>query len=217
MTPARFADRVAGMKSDREVYSALRILSDAEAIEDTRTRRDCVVRWIASPEQVQELAADGNGREAHTGRLARGPEGQLGEGSTLAEPSHLWPVLAGLARASAGGERRLLRLSRREVARWAGGSFAAARRTLDALQLAGLLGWRDDGERSGYVPVQPDLPISELPVDWERLASRRGLELRKLRRMERYAYQGGCRRRYLLRYFGEDFGRWRCGGCDRCA
>ncbi len=216
VTPRRFASGVSGMKSDREVYSALRILSDAEAIEDTRARRDCVVRWIASPGRVQELVGEGNGRDGQTDRHPHGPVLGSGRGSRPVEP-YLWPVLAGLARASAGGERRLLRLSRRDVARWAGGSFAAARRTLDALQLAGLLGWRDDGEQSGYVPVQPDLPTSELPVDWERLASRRTLELRKLRRMERYAYQGGCRRRYLLRYFGEDFERWRCGGCDRCA
>ncbi len=217
VTPARFAERVAGMKSDREVYSALRILSDAEAIEDTRARRDCVVRWIAGPDQVQELVAEGNGQDGRTGRLTQQLEERMGDGPALAECANLWPVLAGLARASAGGERRLVRLSRREVARWAGGSFAAARRTLDALQNARVLGWRDDGERSGYQPVQPDLTLGELPVDWERLASRRALELRKLRRMERYAYQGGCRRRYLLRYFGEEFGRWRCGGCDRCA
>ncbi len=126
------------------------------------------------------------------------------------------PMLEGLVRASAGGERRLIRLSRREVASWTGGSFAAARTTLDLLQGMGLLGWRDEGARSGYLPVQPDARAAELPVDWQRLAARRALELRKLRRMERYAYQGGCRRRFLLAYFGEQFGRWRCGGCDRC-
>ncbi len=216
VTPARFADRVAGMKSDREVYSALRILSDAEAIEDTRARRDCVVRWIVSPGRVQELLTDGDGRDPDISRISGDGRGG-GDGLFRGDTEQLRSVLAGLARASAGGERRLLRVSRRQVARWTGGSFVAARQTLDTLQELGLLGWRDDGERSGYVPVQPDLPIAELPVDWGRLASRRGLELSKLRRMERYAYQGGCRRRYLLRYFGEDFGRWRCGGCDRCA
>jgi ATP-dependent DNA helicase RecQ len=42
------------------------------------------------------------------------------------------------------------------------------------------------------------------------------MELRKLKRMEGYAYRRGCRRRYLLDYFGEHSGRSRCGGCDRC-
>ncbi|NIR46462.1 MAG: hypothetical protein GWN99_18575, partial [Gemmatimonadetes bacterium] len=26
----------------------------------------------------------------------------------------------------------------------------------------------------------------------------------------------GCRRRYLLRYFGEEMPTWKCGACDRC-
>jgi ATP-dependent DNA helicase RecQ len=126
------------------------------------------------------------------------------------------PVLEGLARISVQAERRHLRISRREIARWSGGDFGSARAALDALQQAGLLGWRDDGLRSGYVPSDLKLEPDALPVDWEQVAARRALELRKLKRMETYAYQGGCRRRYLLRYFGEEMPRRRCAACDRC-
>ena len=195
VTPAQFAARVKDAKSEGEIYSALRILRDAGAVEDTAARSSCTVRWIASPAQLRQLLEYENGSE---------------------EQLAVQPVLEGLARISAQGERRHLRLSRREVARWTGGDFGAAREALDALQRAGLIGWRDDGLRSGYVPSDLNLEPDALPVDWERVAARRALEMRKLKRMETYAYQTGCRRRYLLRYFGEEMPRGRCAGCDRC-
>ena len=192
---ARFAHRVKGLKSEREVYSALRILREAGAVEDAAARRDCTVRWIASLAQIEDLLRDGGG---------------------AADVPELVPLLEGLARASAGGERRLLRLSRREIARWAGGDFGAARAGLDALQRAGLLGWRDEGQSAGYLPRDPGLGPDELSLDWERILARRNLELRKLRCMEKYAFQRGCRRRYILGYFGEYLARGQCHGCDRC-
>ena len=38
----------------------------------------------------------------------------------------------------------------------------------------------------------------------------------KLRRMAEYAEQSGCRRKYLLNYFGETWEEPTCGSCDRC-
>ncbi|UCC47342.1 MAG: RecQ family zinc-binding domain-containing protein, partial [Gemmatimonadota bacterium] len=163
--------------------------------EDAAARRDCTVRWIASRAQIEELLRD------------RGGAGDL---------PGVVPLLEGLARASVNGERRLLQLSRREIARWTGGDFAAARAGLDALQRAGLLGWRDEGDSAGYLPRDLGVGPEELLLDWERVVARRNLELRKLKRMEKYAYQRGCRRRYILSYFGEHLGRSRCRRCDRC-
>jgi superfamily II DNA helicase RecQ len=39
--------------------------------------------------------------------------------------------------------------------------------------------------------------------------------LDKVDAVQRYARSRGCRRRALLRYFGEDAPQ-RCGSCDRC-
>jgi ATP-dependent DNA helicase RecQ len=195
VSPSRFAGRVKGAKSEREIYSALRVLRDSGAIEDARTRRGCVVRWIASPQRVEEYVRHGNG---------------WGLAPDVAA------VLAGLAQASAFAEVRRLRFSHGELARWSGGDFRSAHEALDALQEAGLLGWRDEGQRSGYWPRQPDRASEELPVDWERLTALRALELRKLKRMEKYAYMRGCRRRYLLGYFGEAASSRRCSSCDAC-
>jgi ATP-dependent DNA helicase RecQ len=49
----------------------------------------------------------------------------------------------------------------------------------------------------------------------ERLERRRA-EKRKLRAVAAYARGRGCRRKTLLRWFGEALDRGACGGCDRC-
>ena len=182
--------------SSREVHSALRILRDAGVVENAAARSACSIRWIASQTELRALIEDGNGAGS--------------------EPGPVLPVLRGLARASGYGRHRSFRVSRRELSRWTGGDLTAARTALRALQAAGLLGWREESARSGWVPTEPAHAAERLPVDWDRVAARRALELLKLQRMEKYAYGRGCRRRYLLRYFGEESVAWRCGACDRC-
>ncbi len=53
--------------------------------------------------------------------------------------------------------------------------------------------------------------IEEKPDPKEREAARAQLEL-----MVHYAEGSGCRRRYLLNYFGEKFEPENCGACDNC-
>ncbi len=196
--PARLktiARRVHGIKSEREVESALRILGDDGVIEDCAAGATYAVRWIASPESVDLLLANGCSSEISV------------------EALH---VLRGLYEHSATGTNRFLRFRRRELARFAGGDLTATRAALDELQRGGLIGWRDDARNTGFVPREPTMDPADVAVDWDRVARRRKFELLKLRRMEEYAFQQGCRRRYLLRYFGESFHRSRCDGCDRC-
>ena len=51
-------------------------------------------------------------------------------------------------------------------------------------------------------------------VSWEPVQRRRRHAEERLRTMERYAREGGCRRRALVGYFGERLAD--CAGCDRC-
>ena len=44
----------------------------------------------------------------------------------------------------------------------------------------------------------------------------RRIALRKLQEMTGYCEATGCRRHYLLRYFGEEYPRANCGSCDTC-
>ena len=198
---SRFVRRVPGVKSEREAYSALRILTEAGCVVNLAREATCTVRWIARPERVETL----------TVALEAG-----NEAGGIFSDIEACAVLSGLARASGHGRRRFLRMERREIGRWVPGGYPAARRGLDALQAAGLLGWRDDGSAAGYAVTDVRMSPETIPVDWEKVGRRRALEMRKLRSMEGYAYARECRRRYLLRYFGEAYGRSRCGGCDRC-
>jgi ATP-dependent DNA helicase RecQ len=47
-------------------------------------------------------------------------------------------------------------------------------------------------------------------------ARRRDAERTKLDMMQRYAYSKGCRRTFILRYFGDPAAPGRCDGCDNC-
>ena len=191
---SRFGPRVPGVKSERELYSALRILTDAGAVRAADSRRCASLRWIASRRQLRDLLGDGGSAQGLP-RLA---------------------LLESLARRSNFGARRWFRVPLQELARLFGGDHAALRSALAALQAEGVLGWREEGKGSGYALGDARRPARDLPIDWERIGTRRALELRKLRRMERYAFQGGCRRRYLLSYFGDECVGLRCGSCDRC-
>jgi len=86
--------------------------------------------------------------------------------------------------------------------------------TLRILERHGLL--RND--QGGWVAVRPD-PEVYPPLDVESLARRAEVERSKLKTMMDYAYWSGCRRQFVLDYFGDaewsDRGK-RCGACDSC-
>src|SRR5690606_3974787 len=114
-----------------------------------------------------------------------------------------------------------MRLSLRDLARAAeierGPVLAEA--ALRALERAGALRI-EDAQRAGdadlrVVVVEGD---AENPpsVDWRMLRRGREREYTKLEWMQRYAYTRGCRRGFVLRYFGDPAAMRHCGACDRC-
>jgi ATP-dependent DNA helicase RecQ len=54
------------------------------------------------------------------------------------------------------------------------------------------------------------------PRDWQEVNERRRREQKRLERMRGYTTCSGCRRAFLLRYFGEQPEQTRCAGCDNC-
>ena len=62
-----------------------------------------------------------------------------------------------------------------------------------------------DARSEGAVAVNPAMD-----------ARRRKADLEKLDIMQRYAYAKGCRRTFILRYFGDPAATGRCEGCDNC-
>ena len=69
---------------------------------------------------------------------------------------------------------------------------------------------------SGQIHIESEqsaAQIAEAAVRQQELL--KGLRGRRLEQMQEYAETRGCRREYLLRYFGDDY-TGPCGNCDRC-
>jgi ATP-dependent DNA helicase RecQ len=81
-------------------------------------------------------------------------------------------------------------------------------------------------ERAGWVTWKDLRPLTWLQtprvstpdaLPWEEIARSRNAQEDLLEGMRSYVLTGECRRKYLLRYFGDpDADMVECGGCDRC-
>jgi len=80
------------------------------------------------------------------------------------------------------------------------------------LQERGYLAWRPPERTGGVELLRPDQPLD---LDEDAMHRRRRREFDKLESMLGYA-RAGCRRRYLIRHFGETPPWTRCGSCDGC-
>lgn len=187
-SPSVLASLVGGKTSEREAESALRILNTAGAIVDEAASTALArVRLLATPERIKrELTGDADPALGILRALWRIAGEKLQTGATVNLDS-LPPGLAGLQTASS---------------------------LLDDLQSRQLLIWERVG--GGLRLVSPDMPIQRLNVDWSLLARRRTAELNKLDAVQKYVYAKGCRRGFVLRYFGDPAAMSKCDGCDNC-
>jgi ATP-dependent DNA helicase RecQ len=87
-------------------------------------------------------------------------------------------------------------------------------RLMDRLAALGLVDWRPRGIGARFL-LTPAFLAPGLGVDWDRVKRKHHADLDKLRKIHSYAFQSGCRRRFILGYFGESAPP-RCGRCDRC-
>ena len=76
------------------------------------------------------------------------------------------------------------------------------------------MAWERTG--GGVRLADPGAPLDRFEVGWEGIERRRATEAAKLDTMQRYAYTAGCRRAFILRYFGDGAAGARCTGCDNC-
>jgi ATP-dependent DNA helicase RecQ len=94
------------------------------------------------------------------------------------------------------------------------GGAMGATPLLEDLEQAQFVEWRRLG--GGDRVSDPRRPLTAYPLDWAALERRRKAELAKLDAMQQYAYASGCRRGFVLRYFGDPAAGKDCGGCDNC-
>ncbi|HEX6937856.1 MAG TPA: ATP-dependent DNA helicase RecQ [Longimicrobiales bacterium] len=187
---AELAHRARRARGTRQVQSALRILEDAGVVRRRNLRTAPRLRLIATPERIAE-------------RLA---------GGTDASARHLLDALR-----ENFGDAALQRGV--ELDAWAlegtGTTLEEASTIFDALREECFVDW-DAGAGGERVEATLDVPPERLPVDWQAVRAGRARELEKLRRMVGYALHTGCRRGYVLRYFGDPDAMDRCDRCDNC-
>jgi ATP-dependent DNA helicase RecQ len=182
--------RAAGVKGDRQAASAMRVLEQFGLVRQSFGNAPPAVR-------VRLLAT--------AARISR----ELGE-----RPDEIG-FLRGLWR-TAGGDalEQGVELRWRALDRAAGAPDRAAG-LLDALQERGFVEWTAFHGEGTWV-LDRRTPVERLPVDWRGLEARKEAELRKLQKVQGYAYTDGCRRGFVLRYFGDPAAMDACGACDNC-
>ena len=84
---------------------------------------------------------------------------------------------------------------------------------LALLKKAGFIEMR---ARSRYGLTSDALKNRELVLNLTNYDTKKSYDQSKLAMMLQYAETRGCRRRFILNYFGEEFGRGNCGQCDNC-
>ncbi len=188
LTPVEIAASLAGKVSDREVESALRLLVRAGAVRtDPESGGRVFVRLLATADRIKREL--GSADEPELGLLRalwRVAQDALYDGTTV-DLDALPPGFGG----GKGAMPLLEHLESRQFLEWnrlgGGDRVANARR-----------------------------PLSAYPLDWAALDRRRRAELSKLDAVQQYAYATGCRRGFVLRYFGDPAAGKDCGGCDNC-
>ncbi len=181
----RQAARLAG--GARRLEAVLRLLSSSGAIaREGSATSGAWIRVIASPARVaRELPDDRTARDMIESVRAA-LEPELSHRWSPLPPEELLPALPAADR----------------------------RRLLDRLAADGFLEWRPRGMGARFRLLEP-FHTPGRGIDWSGQARKHHHDLDKLRRMQGYAFQSGCRRKYILSYFGES-APWRCGRCDRC-
>lgn len=125
-------------------------------------------------------------------------------------------VLEGLASTIDLGTPGRFEIGVNKLASDSGITVEQVKRALTAFRESGKLGYEPPFRGRGLQKlVDPPPPFEELALDWAREGSLRRMEEAKLEAMERFILQRGCRRGYILNYFGEEQ-TFVCETCDCC-
>ncbi len=187
--PADLASRLKTKAGERDVESALRILTQGGAYRvEAESGARVQVRLLATPERIKrELDQSASSMELGLLRaMWRVAGSSIQDGAPI--------DLDGLPPGFGGGP--------------------GAMPVLDGLQSRQFLTWKRLG--SGAALTAPKKPITAFRIDWATIDRRRKADLQKLDMMQQYAYTKGCRRGLVLRYFGDPAARPKCSGCDNC-
>ena len=77
-------------------------------------------------------------------------------------------------------------------------------------------GFIENVERGTYMLTAAALEHREMVLNLANYETKKKYDQSKLAMMLQYAETSGCRRRFILNYFGEDYATENCGACDNC-
>ena len=188
LEPGAIAGALPGKISDREVESALRLLIQAGALRsDPETGGRVFVRLLATAERIKrDLGTDDALKLGLLRALWRVAGDTLYDGASV-DLDALPPGYGGAM---------------------------GAMPLLESLEETQFLEWHRLGGGDRVANMQR--PLSAYPLDWAALDRRRKAEMAKLESVQQYAYASGCRRGFVLKYFGDPAAGRDCGGCDNC-
>jgi ATP-dependent DNA helicase RecQ len=177
-----------GKTGPREVESALRILMKGGALRaEAESSSRVFVRLLATPDRIKrELTGQDNAERELLRALWRAVGPALHDGAAI--------DLDGLPPGF--------------------GASSGVIPMLDALQSRQFVHWERTG--GGNRLTNARAPLAAFKVDWAGIDRRRNAETSKLDAVQRYAYHTGCRRAFVLKYFGDPAARPTCEGCDNC-
>jgi ATP-dependent DNA helicase RecQ len=182
------ATRMKTKATGRDVESALRILTQARAYAVTPdTGSRVLVRLLATPARIKRELGENDSLELG---ILRAMWRVAGDALNGGAPIDLDGLPPGFGRGS------------------------GAMPILDTLRDRQFVEWKRLG--GGAALTKPAKPLTAFAIDWATLDRRRRADLQKLDAMQQYAYTKGCRRGFVLRYFGDPAARSSCGGCDNC-
>ena len=186
--PGSIAAALPGKVSDREVESVLRLLVKVGALRsDPAVGGRVFVRLLATADRIRRELGEPDALKLGLLRaLWRVAGDTLYDGATI----DLDTLPAGF------------------------GGAVGAMAHLESLERTQFLEWHRLGGGDRITDMRR--PLSGYPLDWEALDRRRKADTSKLDAMQQYAYASGCRRGFVLRYFGDPAAGKDCGGCDNC-
>ncbi len=90
------------------------------------------------------------------------------------------------------------------------------KRSLNALQISGVIRYREAGLAGGMMLTLERMPIDKLPLDLKGLDDRRIHAFKKMETMVKYAETLSCKRNFILDYFQSEKQTDDCGRCSSC-
>ena len=188
LSASQLVPLVGDKATDRAIESAMRVLAQGGALRhEPESSGRVFIRLLATPERIKrEIPADA-GMDRELLRALWRAVGERIQTGAAVDLDGLPPGF--------------------------GGSMGTIP-VLERLQSRQFLAWERTG--GGTRITDPRAPLAHFSIDWALIDRRRAADIAKLDAVQQYAYTRGCRRGFVLRYFGDPAARATCEGCDNC-